>query len=254
MSSQSQCIVNSDKSSLCIISLCFNCGDQPVTIKRYGFYWDRATNRGFVGYEVAAETGETYSFGIETSTIEQTYALVSLLKEPNLQADDRKLSAISKALTADEKNTLFDVHLVELNPNAKKIIDVCENEWPANKGDCSAFVKDVTSVFGITLTGQANDIVEQVRSDGWTQLEDGKAAKSAADDGLLVIGGLRGDEQKTPTENGHVVVVVSGPLANGLYPTAFGGKLNGTGEKSKTINWAWRSGDRDNVIYGCRQI
>jgi hypothetical protein len=71
---------------------------------------------------------------------------------------------------------------------------------------------------------------------------------------MLVIGGLRGDEQQVPSQHGHAVVVVSGPLAKDAYPTAYWGTLGGAGERAKTTNWAWKSVDRDKVIFGCRTI
>lgn len=140
------------------------------------------------------------------------------------------------------------------NQTAKRIIDVCEDEWTANKNDCSGFVKDVAQELGVTLTGLANDIVDQIRAAAWEQLADGKAAKEAADGGKFVIAGLRGDEQQAPSEHGHVVVVVSGPAAKDKYPTAYWGTLGGTGERGKTINWAWKAADRDNVRYAAKDI
>jgi hypothetical protein len=69
-----------------------------------------------------------------------------------------------------------------------------------------------------------------------------------------VIAGLKGGDQEIPSVHGHVVVVVSGLLANGKYPSAYWGRLGGIGDKNKTINWAWRAGDRDHVIYAARAI
>jgi len=149
-----------------------------------------------------------------------------------------------------------DVELFSAShPKAKRIIDACEDEWPANKSDCSGFVRDVAAILGVSLTGQANEIVDQVLSAaGWTPLDDGKRAKEAADDGLFVVGGLKGEAQQAPSEHGHVVVVVSGPLSKEKYPTAYWGTLGGVGEKAKTINWAWKAVDRDNVIFSSRTI
>jgi hypothetical protein len=137
----------------------------------------------------------------------------------------------------------------------QQIIDACEDNWDADKSDCSKFVRDVAATFGATLTGQANAIVDQITSQPeWQQLSGGAAAKDAADDGQLVVAGLRGSEQGTPEEHGHVVIVVSGPLANGKYPSAYWGRLGGVGEKDKTINYAWRAGDRDAVHYASRPV
>jgi hypothetical protein len=128
------------------------------------------------------------------------------------------------------------------------IIDACEAEFDHNKSDCSGFVKDVAKdILDINLSGQANDIVDQIQRAPWIRVKDGAEAKSKADAGFFVIGGLKDNP------NGHVVVVVQGPLApQGKYPTAYWGKLNGIGKKKATINWAWDEDDRDCVIYACR--
>jgi hypothetical protein len=138
---------------------------------------------------------------------------------------------------------------------ANSIIARCEAVWDANKSDCNAFAKAVATGFNVTLNGQANDIVDQIQTEsGWTKLTDGVAAKSAADQGQLVIGGLKGSDMIPAEAHGHVVVVVSGVLANGKYPTAYWGKLNGVGRKNTTINYAWKAGDRDKVVYAARVI
>lgn len=128
------------------------------------------------------------------------------------------------------------------------VIVACEEYWPANKGDCNKFAKAVAKDFGITLTGNANAIVDHVRKK-WRKLADGKAAKRAADDGELVIAGLKGSEQSPPAEHGHVCIVVAGGLDHGKYPTGYWGRLGGVGERNKTLNYAWKAVDRDKVIY-----
>lgn len=140
--------------------------------------------------------------------------------------------------------------------SAADIIHICENVWEANKSDCNAFAKAVASHYGVTLTGRANDIVDQISSpaNGWVKLSNGVAAQRKAAEGALVIGGLKGNAMTPPEEHGHVVVVVDGDLAHGAYPTAYWGKLNSVGAKSKTINWAWKAGDRDNVTYAWRRV
>lgn len=133
--------------------------------------------------------------------------------------------------------------------SGERVIQECEAEWSKDKGDCSAFVREVAARLGITLTGDANGIVDEICGAGWERLPDGVAASQAAAAGRLVIAGLKGNEQGVPSAHGHVVVVVSGPLADGKYPSAYWGRLGGVGDENKTINWAWRAGDRDRVIY-----
>ncbi len=139
--------------------------------------------------------------------------------------------------------------------SANQIIDRCEAVWDANKSDCNAFAKAVASGFSVALNGQANDIVDQINSEaGWSRLTDGAAAKVAADQGKLVIGGLKGGDMTPPAAHGHVVVVISGALASGKYPTAYWGQLNGVGRKNTTINYAWKAVDRDKVNYAARSV
>ncbi len=138
--------------------------------------------------------------------------------------------------------------------SGERVIQACEAEWPKDKTDCSAFVRDVAGRLGVTLTGNADSIVDEICGAGWERLHDGVAASHAADAGRLVIAGLKGGDQEIPSVHGHVVVVVSGLLANGKYPSAYWGRLGGIGDKNKTINWAWRAGDRDHVIYAARAI
>ncbi|PIK73843.1 hypothetical protein CS379_06055 [Methylobacterium frigidaeris] len=115
-------------------------------------------------------------------------------------------------------------------------------------------MRDVAADLGITLEGNADAIVDRIAGAGWQALADGRAAKVAADQGLFVVGGLKGSDQQEPSAHGHVVVVVAGPLARGLYPTAYWGRLGGVGERAKTVNWAWRAADRDRVVYAARPV
>ena len=137
-----------------------------------------------------------------------------------------------------------------------RVKDACEACFDAHSGDCSGFARAVAGQLGVTLTGLANDIVDTISGGGdWTALANGVAASQQAAAGKLVIGGLRGDEQVSPDPHGHVVVVVAGtPLAHGLYPFAYWGRLGGVGEKDQTVNWAWNTADRDNVTYAAHDL
>jgi hypothetical protein len=138
---------------------------------------------------------------------------------------------------------------------ADKIETACIAEFPAHSGDCSGFVKAVGASVGVTITGQANEIVDALQAGGdWVKLAGGPAAQAAAKAGKLVVGGLRGGEQAQPDDHGHVVVVVDGPLNRNLYPTAYWGKLNGVGAQKTTINWAWTEQDRDKVTYAAHEV
>jgi hypothetical protein len=136
-----------------------------------------------------------------------------------------------------------------------QVIDACEACYEANNGDCSAFVRAVAGQLGVTLVGNADDIVDTLRASAeWMPVADGVAAAQAAKDGKLVIAGLKGAEQAVPNPHGHCVVVVDGPLAHAAYPTAYWGGIGGQPGKNQTLNWAWTGADRDRVSYGAHEI
>jgi len=137
-----------------------------------------------------------------------------------------------------------------------RVIDACEACYEANKGDCSAFARTVAKQLGVTVVGDADQIVDTLRTSAeWTPLPNGVAAAQAAKGGgSLVIAGLKGAEQAVPNAHGHVVVVVDGALAHDAYPTAYWGSLGGQPGKNQTLNWAWTVADRDQVSYAQHPI
>jgi hypothetical protein len=85
-------------------------------------------------------------------------------------------------------------------------------------------------------------------------LLDGPAAARAAGNGDLVLGGA-----KAPG-NGHVVVIVAGPLNRGKYPYAFWGQYHaialagmstnvGFTRGHGTVNWAFKPPTLDSLTY-----
>lgn len=131
----------------------------------------------------------------------------------------------------------------------------CEQCFDAHQDDCSGFARAVGAALNVQIEGLANDIVDTLKKGTpWTPLANGAAAAAAAQEGKLVIGGLRGDAQSEPCAHGHVVVVVSGPLAHGLYPSAYWGRLGGGGARNQTVNWAWTEQDRDHVTYAWHAV
>lgn len=131
---------------------------------------------------------------------------------------------------------------------AQDIVAACKREWPAFKGDCSGFARAVAARLNVPLAGLANEIVDHVRAH-WRVLPDGPAAIAVAERGELVIAGLRGDEQKSPSAHGHVVIVVPGEPAHGRYPRAYWGRLGAEGKRGETLNFAWNKRDRDRITY-----
>lgn len=139
--------------------------------------------------------------------------------------------------------------------NAATVISACDAEWPAHQNDCSAFARAVAHRLGITLNGNANQIVEELRTGAsWRRVAGASEGMAAAEKGDFVVAGLKGGEQAAPSEHGHVVVVVSGRVGGNAYPLAYWGRLGGGGQKNRTINWAWRAADRDRIVYAARSI
>jgi hypothetical protein len=144
-----------------------------------------------------------------------------------------------------------------LRMDPQTIINFCEQEYPNSSDDCNKFVKAVSADLNMTLFQAGDDadaIVQRLRdaatAGDWAKLIDGPDAKAKADAGQYVIAGLKGADHNPPRVHGHVVVVVSGPLANGKYPTGYWGSLDGANPgRNETLNYAWNSSDRDSVEY-----
>ena len=137
-----------------------------------------------------------------------------------------------------------------------RVTAACAACFGAHAGDCSGFARAVAARLDVPLDGLANDIADTLRqgAGGWSVLADGMAAAASAREGKLVLAGLRGDQQAAPSEHGHVVVVVPGPLAHNAYPTAWWGSLGGTPGRGETLNWAWTYADRDRVAYAAHEF
>jgi hypothetical protein len=131
----------------------------------------------------------------------------------------------------------------------------CEFSFGAHNSDPSGFARALAGQLNIPLAGNADDIVDTLLSGAdWTRIPDGIAAAAAADNGKLVLAGLKGSEQTNPTSHGHIVVVVAGPLANGAYPHAYWGASTGQPGRDMTLNHAWTTADCDRVIYAAHEI
>lgn len=224
-------------------------------VKKYWLAWDTTAKHGQIEFIVERERAAT----ILSLPADEFCAISLLLGQPNVVWDGVTLRTapaghLLASSTLLARSGRFFKEVSSIAPAAQRVIDACEHEWPANRSDCSGFAKDVAGQFGVSLQGRADDIVDAIHGGAWMALSDGRAAKDQADQGKLVIGGLRGDEQEIPSEHGHVVVVVSGPLDRDRYPTAYWGTLGGTGERAETINWAWKAMDRDHVFYAAHDI
>ena len=60
------------------------------------------------------------------------------------------------------------------------VVAACQAHYQAHIGDCSGFAEAVATAVGVTLTGNADAIVDvlQAGSLGWTPLDGGPAAQN----------------------------------------------------------------------------
>jgi hypothetical protein len=142
---------------------------------------------------------------------------------------------------------------------AKDVTAICKAEWPAAKAECNQFVRAVANRCGVSLSGNADEIMAQIGTGNWVSHgTDGVAASNAAKAGRLVIGGL--NSQELGDKHGHVVVVVppAGPLGQAKYPYAYWGSLNeairDNGGKGMTVNYSFAPDYRDKVHYASLTI
>jgi hypothetical protein len=143
--------------------------------------------------------------------------------------------------------------------NPDDIITACKQllTVPANTRECNEFVIAVAGKFGVIINGIADQILAAIAGVNWTQHgNDGEAASQAAGAGALVVGGMT--SQALGSADGHVLIVVKGPLADDKYPTAYWESENGLirpiGTLGRTVNFSFLPKDRDNVVYASRNV
>jgi len=142
----------------------------------------------------------------------------------------------------------------QLASQADTVIQYCKEEWPAHETACNFFAIAVATRLGVTLRGRADDIVDLIRGAGWTALADGVAARDAAMSGKFVIGGIKSTEFTTPRNEGHVAVVVSGPMNAGQWaPAGYWGSTDPdvakSGGSGNPISLCFRKEDQAKITY-----
>ena len=132
----------------------------------------------------------------------------------------------------------------------KEIVDACKKHYPMHSNDCSGFVRAVTAELGHPVAGTANGIMNELASSAaWEKIDRAKAI-DAVKAGALVIAGLKSQDHNPPRNNGHVVIVVDGPLYRNTYPLVWGGSIgNAQSKGTKTVGEVWSRADRDQVQY-----
>ena len=186
------------------------------------------TGSGSAG--AAGSNGDTNGGGLQSDT-GGSGATTQVKEEENVTENDSE----NVMENVPEKGSATD--------KINKIKILCEKYWDTYQRDCSGFAKAVAKELHVSMTGQANDIVDQIQNSPWKVLKDGSEADAEARSGKFVIAGLKA------TGNGHVAIIVPGTLAHGKYPTGYWGSIAGVGRKNQTINYSWNKTTRDKVNY-----
>lgn len=137
------------------------------------------------------------------------------------------------------------------------IIQKCQESWDEqfipstpNSKNCSGFVKSVAKKLDVPLPNvQADGIVDTIEK-SWTKIKTGSEAAKKAGMGFLVIAGLKTTDYVKPPSQGHVAIIINGPLYRDKYPLCWGGST-GTAQSrgDKSVGLIWRPEDRDSVAY-----
>src|SRR5262245_39126141 len=123
-----------------------------------------------------------------------------------------------------------------------EIVAACRKHYSAHSGDCSAFVRAVTAELGHPLSGNANGIMSEL-SRTWEKIDRAKAIE-AVKSGTLVVAGLKAIDHNPPRNNGHVVIVVDGPLYRDKYPLVWGGSIGSAQSPgTKSVGEVWNKSD-----------
>lgn len=169
------------------------------------------------------------------------------------------LGSLVVAMVASSRALRGDVGGAEGAGKRSRIIGACTRRWPSNQGDCSAFVRAVAQDCGVSLSGNANSIYEQIASGAWVRIGIGPSAASiagiTAGEGRLVIAA----RQDQP--HGHVAVVVDYRNAFESYSSvdrrkavAFWGSLNSVGAEYTRITKTWSSADLREVLFAYHEL
>lgn len=137
------------------------------------------------------------------------------------------------------------------------ITNKCEESWEEefipsikNKNNCSGFVKSVANKLNILIPQvQADGIVDFIKNT-WTKIDTGLDAVRKVKEGYFVLAGLKSSDHSISTNQGHIVIVIDGPLNHNKYPICWGGSTGRAQSKGdKSISEVWNRIDRDKVIY-----
>lgn len=147
--------------------------------------------------------------------------------------------------------------------DADKIRAALTKTWRDVSGHsaCNLFLQNVAKEFGIKdlnddLDGLADTQINNIIAH-WELIPSPALAAAAAQKGAFVVAVLRGLEHADHRRDGHVAIVLPGPLqqrgsgdTGGSYPLVWcaGGK-GGQSDGTRTVGDVWRPVDRNNVKY-----
>jgi len=139
----------------------------------------------------------------------------------------------------------------------KCIVDACRAVWEQsftagvlNKNNCSGFVKAVAAELGIHLPNTQADGIADYLDRNWTKLASPAEALTRAGQGYLVLACLKAGEHQPVKSNGHIVVIVQGPVYRNKYPRCWGGSIGGAQSAgTRSVGEVWNNRDRDQIRY-----
>jgi hypothetical protein len=152
------------------------------------------------------------------------------------------------------------------NPNAMKIQQICVDTWSQTgpsgpfKSACNFYLIEVADNLGISLSGTADQIIDQIRNSGsWSKLDNGPAARDAAAQGKFVIAGVKSDAYSPPRTEGHVAIVTAGSMnPGGWAPAGYWGSTDpniaALGGAGAPISKCFTAAMKDQIIYRCCDI
>jgi hypothetical protein len=137
------------------------------------------------------------------------------------------------------------------------IVEKCKTSWDEqflrglkNSGNCSGFLKSVAQKLGVPMANlPADGIIDSVATT-WRKVDSGAEAVKLAATGYFVVVGLRAKDHTPPATQGHVAIVVTGPLYHGKYPVCWGGSTGHAQSKGdKSVGTIFPVSSRDKVSY-----
>lgn len=162
-------------------------------------------------------------------------------------------------------NAIAPMAFAAPNPDAQQVAAVCRAVWSASgpqgplRFACNFFAIEVAHRLGVVLSGRADQIVDTLRAAPWTLLADGIAARDAAAQGKLVLVALKSGDFSPPQTQGHVAVVVPGPLnPGGWAPAGYWGSTDPSvrdlGGSGLPISRCFTAGVRDKLVYASHDL